>query len=692
MKNSLLQTVMAIGNKGYLSLVLFLLLAYNASAQVVFSNDLDQITTEMCGGSTKKLAVSVMRGTCSVFSGNINSVAFTWQVESSPGVWVGIDSYPVTGITYSIERRINAGGTVITNILTVNSTTATPSVTLTYRVLAQGSGGCPVGTSLTETIAVIPLVWTGAVSSSWTDQGNWNCNRVPLSTSTVVIPATTNPAVISAAVVIKELTIQTGGVLTVNSGQNITVNGPVTVQGTGNFTLQNNANLIQSSYTGPNTGNIRVGRNSSALMRQDYTLWSTPVTGQNLLAFSPLTLTNRFYTYNPDTNIYVSIDPNANSFQTGTGYLIRISNYHPATPTIWNGVFTGVPNNGDIPLTLYNAGPGRRFNAIGNPYPSPIRMSSFVTYNIGKMTGTIYFWRKSNSTVTEPGYCTWTSVGFVSNGEPQVFNPNGIIRTGQGFFVEMANSETDIVFNNTMRIANNADQFFRSENIETDEDGIIAGDKIKLSISSTDGYRNEMLLGYFENATNGVDFNIDGKSLENYPLSLTMPINDEDYAIQGRSLFNDSDIVSLKFKTETAGEFTISVEEVSGLFLSSQDIFLKDRLTDKMHNLKSAPYRFFAEAGTFSNRFELVYAGKAAANSGDVNDVTVFKENNNLSIRATNSLLNSVKVFDIRGRLLNETKSISAPSTSIQMNIENEILLVQITTENGETITKKIMY
>lgn len=692
MKNSLLKTIVAaLGNAKVVGLMLMLLLFSNASAQVVFSNDLDQITTEMCGGSTKKLAVSVMRGNCNAFAGDINSVAFTWQVESLPGTWVGIDSYPVTGITYSIERRINAGGTVITNILTVNSTTATPNVSLTYRVLAQGSGGCAVGTSLTETISVIPLIWTGAVSSSWTDQANWNCNRVPLSTSTVVIPATANPAVISSAVVIRELTVQTGGVLTVVSGQNITVNGPVTVQGTGNFTLQNNANLIQSSYTGPNTGNIRVGRNSSALMRQDYTLWSTPVTGQNLLAFSPLTLTNRFYTYNPDTNIYVAIDPNANNFQTGTGYLIRISNYHPSTPTVWNGVFTGVPNNGNIPLTLYNAGPGRRFNAIGNPYPSPIRMSSFVTSNIGKMTGTIYFWRKSNSTATEPGYCTWTSVGFVSNGEPQVFNPNGIIRTGQGFFVEMANSETSIVFNNSMRIANNADQFFRTANEAGAENEELAGDKIKLSISSNDGYRNEMLLGYFEQATNEVDFNIDGKSLENYPLALNMSINDEDYAIQGRASFDATDYVSLKFRTETAGEYTIAAEDLTGIFASKQQVFLKDGLTGKIHDLKKSMYRFYSEAGTFADRFELQYENKSSTGQNNLNEVMVYRQSNNLVVKS-GATLDAVKVFDVRGRLLSEKYNINAAEVSFPMSAEKEILLVQVTAGDGETTTKKIMF
>ncbi|MDN3676005.1 hypothetical protein QWY90_01615 [Flavobacterium paronense] len=48
-------------------------------------------------------------------------------------------------------------------------------------------------------------------------------------------------------------------------------------------------------------------------------------------------------------------------FDTATGYLIRTPNTHPVTPTIWTGTFTGVPNNGDIALTVDNA----TYNAVG---------------------------------------------------------------------------------------------------------------------------------------------------------------------------------------------------------------------------------------------------------------------------------------------------------------------------------------
>lgn len=680
-------------NKKGLLYGIFLSLCFVLSsyAQVVFTSNLNGVTHEICAGSYKKIGVTVSKGTCNDFAGNVNSVAFTWQIESSPGVWQDVNSYSISGITYSTSQTINGSGTAITNNLSVKSTKATAEMTLKYRVLAQGSGGCPVATSASESVLVKSNKWTGAVSSAWTDVANWSCNFVPTVGVNAIIAPGTNPALISSTVEIKDLIVETGGVLTVASGYNLTVNGSVTVQGTGNFTLQNNANLIQGSYIGANTGNITVGRNSSALMRLDYTLWSSPVTSQNLLAFSPLTQTSRFYVYNSATNAYSSIAPGSNSFQVGKGYLIRMPDNHPTTPTVWNGVFTGVPNNGNITVPLYNGGAGLRFSAIGNPYPSPVKLNSFVSTNTTKITGTLYFWRKSNNTATNPGYCTWTTAGFVSNGEAQVFNPNGILRTGQGFLVEAVNTQTSVVFNNTMRIANNEDQFFRQTGNE-EETALLSGDKIKLNIRNSDGLNNQLLIGYFENATNGVDYAIDGKSLDTYPISLTATIDDVEYAIEGRPSFVDSDKVKLKFKSETAGEFVITTDELSGVFASDQAIYLKDKMAGKIHDLKRLEYRFVTEAGVFKDRFELMYKN----NSSEItelssNTLLVYKNNGMLTVKSEINI-SAVKVYDIRGRLLSEANGIAAPETTLRLDEFKGVLVVQVTTDDGQVSIKKIVY
>src|SRR5690606_18670097 len=133
-------------------------------------------------------------------------------------------------------------------------------------------------------------------------------------------------------------------------------------------------------------------------------------------------------------------------FQTGKGYLIRTPNNHPTFAWIWNGQFRGVPHNGDYTVTMADHGEGKRFNLVGNPYPSPIDIDAFVAANADNITGTLYFWRKTNNELS-PSYCSWAAGTFIDNGEAQVFDPQDVIRTGQGFFVEGTGNGTSLVFN-----------------------------------------------------------------------------------------------------------------------------------------------------------------------------------------------------------------------------------------------------
>ena len=204
----------------------------------------------------------------------------------------------------------------------------------------------------------------------------------------------------------KNLTIATGGSLTISSGTTINVINALNNQlSSAAVLIENNGNLIQSSNV-TNTGSITVHRESNELMRLDYTLWSSPVDGQNLLDFSSLTLLNRFYIYNPTTNLYNSVVPSVTDFSEGIGYLIRMPNNHPILPTVWQGTFEGVPHNGNVLLTVAN----NTFNAVGNPYPSTIDADAFIDVN--GITSPLYFWRKTNNLATT-SYATYTKAGGV---------------------------------------------------------------------------------------------------------------------------------------------------------------------------------------------------------------------------------------------------------------------------------------
>ena len=418
-------------------------------------------------------------------------------------------------------------------------------------------------------------------------------------------------------------------------------------------------------------------------MLLDYVIWSAPVAGQQLQSFSPATLAARFLTYNPTTNQYNAVPtPSAVNFSTGTGYLIRMPNNHPTTPTIWEGQFQGVPNNGDYNLAVAN----NTYNAIGNPYPSTLNANTFITVN--NITEALYFWRKTNNAATT-SYATYTTAGGTANAGGLSFAvPNETIQVGQGFIAK--STSTTIAFTNAMRSANNGNQFFKSKEIERN--------RIWLNLSKETVSVNQMMIAYMTGATAGIDAAIDGKYFNDNKIALTSNLNNEEYVIQGRGLpFDTADTVALAFKTNATGIFSIAIDAVDGLFANNQNIFLKDKTTNTLHDLKKEAYTFTSEIGTFNDRFEIVFKNSASLGietpENIANAIMVYKQNGALHIEAGKTILKNVRLYDLRGRQLYEQKNLNATATSIKdFAVAKQTVLVQITTTENKVITKKVLY
>lgn len=552
------------------------------------------------------------------------------------------------------------------------------SQTTKFRAIVQ-SGSCAEAISGDATITISATTWNA---------GMWS-NGIPNATTSAMISSAFTSAGTSISAC--ALTINNNAVVQITSGDSVTLSGALVVTPGSTVTFNNNANLIQGGTSNSNSGTIIIKRDSSALKRLDYTLWSSPVfASQTLLDFSPETLTNRFYTYNTSTNLYNTIVPSA-TFATAQAYLIRMPNTHPTSATIWTGQFSGVPNNGNYSYTMTDIAIGQRFNLTGNPYPSPISANAFVSANSANITGSLYFWRKTNN-VLSPSYCTWTTIGFTSNGEAQVFNPNNVIQTGQGFFVEASGNGTTLNFTNTMRVDNHANQFFKNpNNVTLDEEN----NRFWLNATNTAGAFSQTLIGYVPNATLGYDAAIDGKYINDGDIALTSIIETDRFAIQGRALpFAATDVVPLSFRATSAGDYTIAIDHFDGLFSDSQSILLRDNLTGTIHDLKTSSYNFSTTAGTFDARFEILYQVPLGIGNPlfNENQVIVYKNTaGELVVTTANIVMDSIKIFDIRGRLLLERKGINDSQATINVGSANELLLVKITSVDGITVTKKVI-
>jgi hypothetical protein len=361
-------------------------------------------------------------------------------------------------------------------------------------------------------------------------------------------------------------------------------------------------------------------------------------------------------------------------------------NTHPTTPTVWEGSFVGVPHSGDYSYT-----PAIGFNSVANPYPSTMSMAAFVADN-PTISGTLYFWRKTNSTVVLPGYCSWNSGTYVSNGQPGAISDavgNDMLQVGQGFIVK-ATATTGVLFKNTQRTGNNDNQNYKTTNTTASAD---EKHRVWLNLTSPSGSFSQMAFGYMTNATNEVD-SYDGESFNDGNVSLSSLISNQKFVIQGRALpFVNTDLVPLNFKVNAAGNYTIAIDNVDGLFANNgQAIYLRDTLLNTEVNLSTTNYSFASAQGEFNNRFVVAFTPQTLGNSQfNANTVVIYKNNNNVVVNSGNVAMESVKVFDLTGRLLIDRNNINDTTATLLVDARNQVILVQVKDINGNTVSKKVI-
>ncbi|AXG72787.1 hypothetical protein DVK85_00480 [Flavobacterium arcticum] len=578
------------------------------------------------------------------------------------------------------------------------------ATTTYYRVVVQ-SNECSEEYSSIHTVTINPNSWTGAVDDDWNNELNW-CGGVPVITDAVTIDGQSITPIIASgdAVEVESLTLLSGGNLVINSGGNLTVTNAVSVASDAVFMIEDNANLIQINDV-VNSGDVIVEKNSSPLYRLDYTLWSSPVVGQNLQEFSPSTLSNRFYDYDEAADLYSAIVPSENNFIPGAGYLIRTPNNHPAyvneeSPgTIWTGTFTGTPNNGDITVATTNSLNG--YNLVGNPYPSAINIHDFYDANTGVINGAsaLYFWRKRNdpnattyALVTKSAYTMNAASGGDTGSSTFIGDSsNWVINPGQGFFVQVTGNS--IEFNNDMRVGVNNGQFFRTTQDQQEES---LTSRLWLNITGDEGVFKQMAITYSNQTTLGLDYGWDGKAfIHDGVVALYSVVEDVPLGIQARPQFEVNDVVPIAYGTSISGSYTISLDHFDGVFLQGQDIYLKDNVANQTINLKEADYTFTTETGQFTNRFEIIYTIQALDGNNFTitpNDVVVYQKEGVVTIDAGNLELKDVTIYDARGSLIYTKKDIQ-DSTIVISNIQlqQQLLIINIITDKGKIFKKIIL-
>lgn len=524
----------------------------------------------------------------------------------------------------------------------------------------------------------------------------------------------------NGTVVGNNLTLDAGPSVTLPANTTITVKNQLVNNGTvEKFVIEENAALLQTNSV-TNSGSITVKKDSNAIYRNDYTMWSSPVTGSQTMAeFSPNTLTTRFYEYDCRNNgsgyneVFYHVNPATATFVAGRSYLIRMPNenngdtdYFNTRSTLkFNGVFKGTANNGTVTRTL-NVN-GNKFTATGNPYPSPISVDAFLSANSSVLepgTG-IYLWRKKNSastgsyaTVSLAGFAANTSNGTTTGGQVNADYFTGgsatwKIAAGQGFIVKTASSATgtpQLTFTNSMRRAvatSGGQSFFRQGTSNTS--------RYWVNLADANGNASQMNVVYMDEATNDIDYGYDALRLEEASTLATYTLaGDKGLTIQAKPAFNVQDVVKTGFAAPQAGTYTFSIDNKEGVF-ENQHIYLKDNVEGITRDLTENNYTFTTEAGTFNDRFEILYTTEALGTNTPAKEqinAVVYKSGNTVTVNTETALINGITIYDIRGAKVYSQQGINATTTSVaNLNVTHQVLIVEINTSKG-TVSKRIIY
>ncbi|WP_396184819.1 T9SS sorting signal type C domain-containing protein [Flavobacterium sp.] len=669
------------------------------------------------------------------FAGNSNShtarspiiTNYNNIVISGPNVNGSAGNYTLrNGATFTV----NTGGVFTVSDQRIIAAGASATININGSFVTKDADGF-YGSTLTSISPTNTILNLGSASTIEYAGANQSITTVPANTAyaNLTVSGTGTKTIPTELFLGNNLSVNASTLL-IESNKTLIVTNNVVVNPAATMTLETNtfnqsASLVQINDAAINSGTVIYRRNSTG-GEKDYTYWSTPVAGQTLLAVSPFTKLDKFFSFDSVANDWLQANPSTEMI-IGKGYIIRGIPPPPfpaLPPGFTTASFIGTPNNGIHKISGVVAD---KPYLLGNPYPCALNAEKFLNSNSGVLDGTLYFWTHYTAiqdrnlivgndqfgnpkvgtgilAYTSDDYASYNTVGGVAAGDGVI--PNGRIGAGQGFFAS-SNATifgiNEIVFNNSMRLSSDAiptvlnnSQFFKTRNPKT-KTTVFEKHRIWLNLTNTQGVFKQTLVGYITDATNQYDSRFDGISFDGNQFVDFYSVNQEkNLVIQGRALpFDENDEVPLGFRTTISGDFTIKIDQADGV-LTNQTVYIEDKLTNSIFDLRSGSFTFNTAAGTFNDRFVLRYTNKTLETK-DLEtlekQVLVSNKNKQIKINSKTETIDKVAVYDLLGRQLFKKDKVNNNELAIPNLVSNQqTLLVKVILQNGQTVTKKIMY
>jgi hypothetical protein len=377
---------------------------------------------------------------------------------------------------------------------------------------------------------------------------------------------------------------------------------------------------------------------------------------------------------------YTSAD-NSSIISPGTGY--RTASTDPSGS---NFRFEGDVEIGAITVPT-NVGTASVFNLIGNPYPSYIRLDTFLAENndqFNTSSSGVYGYIGNLTT----GYSIWNQAYSDAN-------PEALIAPGQGFLVSANTGGGLISFNPNMRSNGTSDDFIlgrfsNNPNLANLTLQITSGDlSAKTDIYFNDNASLAMDSGYDSGMFNAVtpDFAIYSHLVENN-IGL-------DLAAQSVGFTSlDNVVIPLGINASQGEQITVSLG--SSTLPEDTVVLLEDNMYNTFTNLTTSDYIFTPSTTlTDTGRFYLHMTPETLSTSESIlNGLEIYtsRSTKELIIRGLLDNDTNVVLLDIQGRMIS-TVALNRNDSEQRIDVSglaSGIYVVQISA-NSNTRTQKII-
>ncbi len=491
--------------------------------------------------------------------------------------------------------------------------------------------------------------WDGSESTVWANGDNWAQGATPDASGfdhVVIADVATDPIIPNnGQITVKDLTIESGGVLTITSD----------ASGTGSLIV----NGTQS-----NSGTINIQR----YVTGEWTTWdagwhqiSSPLSSQSIESF--VAGNYDFYGWEESTDLWMNFKDggfsawnSGTNFNVGQGYLIS----YDADET---SSFTGSNLNlSDVTLSnLSHSGTTYSgWHLLGNPYSSALQWNQ-GNWALSNVAGTAKVWNEASK-----GYSDILA--------------NAYIPIAQGFMVQVSGGTNSLTIPKAARVHNSQAWYKNADEINDVQ-------HIKLIAAEADNRSwQEHNIIINEDASMDFDFDYDSRFLSGYAPQFYAIVESDKLSTNSIPNLSDDIRILMGFIKNEAVEYKIVVTENS----TEKDVFIFDYKTGKDYNLSEDSYFFTSAEGDASNRFE-IHFGIVGVNEEFVADsqFRIYSTRNNIVIDNIENQSGEIRIYNLQGQLI--TRQQLTQDSKQQVAIENSgIHLVALRTNNN-VITKKVI-